>query len=171
MNRILLGDREIYLGKHENLGYIIYDKSIEDEEDRVTLYLIDESRLVSYRNKSSLKTRLLKLNEDELEQLISIVEKDKSKIINILKRGFSPDRSPYCWDCGKKLDSYKFATCNSCKWVKCNCLSCGCNYPYTKENIANARLENQELNKAKSTQELNKAKITIATKGYFTNKK
>ena len=143
MKRILLGDREVFLGKHENLGYVIYDESIESEEDHVILYLIDEYRLVSYTRINSLKTRLLKLNRDELELVISNVEKDKNKIINILKRGFFPDRSIYCWACKAIIDSYKNAICNSCKWIKCKCRSCGCDYPYTKENIAKSKLENQ----------------------------
>ncbi|MBM7704361.1 hypothetical protein [Metabacillus iocasae] len=51
----------------------------------------------------------------------------KRKKIEI-QRKIEKYRVSNCWKCSKHLSSYTDIVCYDCRWIKCDCGGCGCNY-------------------------------------------
>lgn len=66
---------------------------------------------------------------------------DKNKIDNVRttrqgrnrrnERTREKERSPNCWNCKGQLHTSTHPTCDTCGWLACICMACGCNYRRT----------------------------------------
>lgn len=57
-------------------------------------------------------------------------ELEKTKFIKVSISSLSKYRSPNCHSCKKIISTNTHKTCNECRWVLCDCGSCGCNYVF-----------------------------------------
>ena len=50
MKKYLIGDRDVWVSKHQKLGYVIYDEKIQLDvsSDFVRIYLLDEERTAAF---------------------------------------------------------------------------------------------------------------------------
>ena len=116
-----IGDREVWVSKHQKLGYLIYDEKIQVDvsSDCIRVYLLDEDRAATFF-KNLVRNKLLKIREDEEATLRSKIERYEAKVIS--------KRKTRCYKCKKSLDSVNFSICKKCGWIRCQCGKCGCGY-------------------------------------------
>ena len=121
MKKYLIGDRDVWVSKHQELGYLIYDEKIQLDvsSDCIRVYLLDEERAATFF-KHLVRDKLFKINSDEEGTLRSKIERYEAKILN--------RRQTHCHKCKKNLDSVNFSICKKCSWIRCQCGACGCNY-------------------------------------------
>ena len=121
MKKYLLGDRKVWIGKHQKLGYLIYDEKnqLNVRSDSIRTYLLDEERAAVFLNEL-VRDKLLKLKKDEEEALRGKIKRYEKIFVN--------RRVTHCYKCKKDLDSVNFSICKKCKWIKCQCAACGCGF-------------------------------------------
>ena len=121
MKKYSLVDRDIWVGKHQELGYLIYDEKIQlgVRSEFVRVYLLDEERAATFV-RDLLRDKLYKIRSDEEGILASKIERYEAKF---LRR-----RQTHCYKCKKNLDSVNFSICKKCGWIRCQCGACGCAY-------------------------------------------
>tara|TARA_B100000683_G_scaffold251813_1_gene268160 strand:- start:84 stop:461 length:378 start_codon:yes stop_codon:yes gene_type:complete len=121
LKKYLLGDREVWISRHQKLGYFIYDESnqLNVRSDSVRAYLLDEERTAIFL-KELVRKKLLKIGKEEEKALARKLEKYEEIFVN--------KRVTHCYKCKRNLDSVNFSICEKCKWIKCQCAACGCGF-------------------------------------------
>ena len=121
MKKLSLRDREVWIGKHTTLGFVLFDKENQQkvQKDRVRIYSFEKQKTNVFM-KTLLRENLSKITEDEKNVL-------KGKISHYEKI-FVNRRVTHCFVCKSDLNSIDFSICKNCKWIRCQCSACGCSY-------------------------------------------
>ena len=122
MKKIVNQTREVWLGKHNILGPFIYDEKNQnhlDSDKKIRIFVIKEKKTDIF-HKDIFKQKIIKLKD--------ISENSLKKSINDYVKIFSKKRVTHCYSCQNYLDNVDFSICSTCKWIRCECSACGCQY-------------------------------------------
>ena len=125
MQKLNYNLREVWLGYHEEVGPFLYDKGSQSKlsEKKVRLYKL-KTEESSVFLKNILKQNLVKakpnLEKDYKEKI--------NKYLEILTKRIKNKRQTHCFECKSEIDSVDFLICTKCKWIRCLCGTCGCDW-------------------------------------------
>jgi hypothetical protein len=120
MKRFAQNGSEVWVGIIPKLGVVAYDPRSQESvpADRVRLYIRDQERMATFA-KDIVRDRLAEsADSDEDERLAEPAEFYLS-----LRRRYT-----HCFSCKRSLNSLDFVVCGSCRWIRCACSACGCNF-------------------------------------------
>ena len=111
----------VFFGLHKDLGGIIFDKIYQegiDKNNEVRLYILDENRMGVFTH--FVKSQITKPSQNDInfyQNKIDLLLNAKNKM-----------RKTHCYNCKININSISFSLCKKCKWIKCSCKACGCEY-------------------------------------------
>lgn len=112
---------QLWVGRHRRIGLVIFDVTTQARlpEAEVRLFKVSERSTGTFL-KSVVKGGLIALDEATWLQA-------QSGIADYVKM-MTNRRATHCFDCKSDLNSVDFSLCPTCRWIKCHCGGCGCNY-------------------------------------------
>ncbi len=116
MRKILSSVGELWVGYHQKLGPVIYNKRSQRglPDTQVRLYKVNECATGTF------------LKELVRDKLISPDDALWDKIQPAISAYIAAIRITHCYKCKQDLDSVEFSLCNKCGWILCSCGACGC---------------------------------------------
>lgn len=120
MKRFARSGFEVWVGIIPRLGVVVYDPNSQEgvPDNRVRLYVRDEQRMATFA-KDIVRDRLIESSgREEVEQLV-----EPAEFYCRLRARFT-----HCFRCKRNLNSFDFAFCSQCGWIRCSCTACGCNF-------------------------------------------
>lgn len=121
MKKVDSGVGELWIGYHSTLGPVVFNAR-------------------SQRGVSEQQVRLYKLNDNCTGTFVKAIVREKlvvpddaiwCKIEPALSRyveALGKRRVAHCYNCKQHLDSVEFSLCDKCRWIRCSCSACGCDY-------------------------------------------
>jgi hypothetical protein len=120
MKQFLRDGAEVWVGVHKTKGILLYDPGaqVDVATGRVRLYVYPEQRMATF---SSVVVRKGFIRGDAETEAVSFNEA-VDFYLNLRCR------FTLCHGCQRDLNSIDFDLCGVCRWIKCKCGACGCNY-------------------------------------------
>jgi len=120
MKRFAQGGSEVWVGVLPKLGVVVYDpqSQVGVPANRVRLYVRDQERMATFA-KDIARDRLTETADDEADVELA----EAAEFYLSLRRRYT-----HCFGCKRSLNSLDFSVCGRCRWIKCGCGACGCNF-------------------------------------------
>lgn len=120
MKRFARDGSDVWVGVLPKLGVVIYDPRSQEgvPANRVRLYVRNQERMATFA-KDTVRDRLAESADLTTDgQFTELAEWYLS-----LRRRYT-----HCFCCKRSLNSLDFAVCGRCRWIRCACGACGCNF-------------------------------------------
>ena len=115
-------DKEYWVGRHNELGVILYDPLSQGG-----LEFTLKARFFISNGK-----QMRKIDPKDIYQDIRITPNQDvtalNQAVNVYHDFRTERRVTHCYDCKHDLNSVDFDICEKCGWIRCQCNACGCDY-------------------------------------------
>jgi hypothetical protein len=120
MKRFARNGSEVWVGTLPKLGVVVFDpqSQVDVPPNRVRLYVRDQERMATFAT-DVVRERLSEAAAGERAEELT----EPAEFYLSLRRRFT-----HCFGCKRSLSSLDFAVCGRCRWIRCACGACGCNF-------------------------------------------
>ena len=127
------GKDTIWVGKFLSTEeFVVYDPAQQrtDQQNYVYLFDVAQIKIIRYERTAAHNLFVRAESSKATEFIIKIYHQWQARTSGRRKMRIAPSRSTHCWRCGADLKSAWDQSCPKCKWLRCECGACGCNFPY-----------------------------------------
>lgn len=152
---VRLDDRDYWVGRHKDMGVLVYDPRRGDGPSGSVNLFTPETRTILGCNRGILGQRSVWVRPDSAEaeraveiyvEYLRIKDREHLEKLEAIARASSAPvvrdgRRARCWACKQPLDADESGKCLECGWIPCSCGACGCDYPRSRRRHSEGEVD------------------------------